>query len=133
MEKNRLEILIEKLDLNKTEFTLSIGKKRIQDLSKYFSGERRITKKLAETIIRVYPHVNYDWLRYGKGKMLMNSTAPAIEHHNKDDTEKELLKEEIKILRNRVELLEKENLHLKGNFINEVYKDNPGNKSTKVK
>ena len=107
----KIRKIIAYLDLSNTEFAESIGK-NINTLSQYINGRRKITKQLANTIIKAYPQISYDWLRFGRGEMLINSMVSEFQlNSNKEggiviDKEKEYLKKENEALKLKVEMLE---------------------------
>ena len=107
----RLEIFIDSLNISKNKFAESIGKKA-QNLNIYFNGSTEVGYKMMNLIKSIYPQLNIDWLKTGKGEPLINSMVSEFQlNSNKEggiviDREKELLKAELKLKDERIKLLE---------------------------
>ena len=72
---SRIKELIFKLELNQTSFAKSVGVSQ-NAIFNTVSGETTPRYKLLETILKVYPQVNRDWLLEGIGEMFNNAPAP---------------------------------------------------------
>ena len=107
----RLEIFIDSLNISKNKFAESIGKKA-QNLNIYFNGSTEVGYKMMNLIKSIYPQLNIDWLKTGKGEPLINSMVSEFTvNSNKEggsviDKEKEYLKKENEALKLKVEMLE---------------------------
>ena len=66
----RLEQVIKWTGLSTNAFATGIGLKRSENLYQIKRGNNRISKNLAELIVRKYGSVNRAWLLTGEGEML---------------------------------------------------------------
>lgn len=71
----RIKELIFKLELNQSSFAKSVGVSQ-NAIFNTVSGNTTPRYELLDTIIKVYPQLNRDWLLEGKGEMFNNATAP---------------------------------------------------------
>lgn len=69
----RLEQVIKWTGLSTNAFATGIGLKRSENLYQIKRGNNRISKNLAELIVRKYGSVNPAWLLTGDGEMLVGS------------------------------------------------------------
>ena len=121
----RLEIFIDSLNISKNKFAESIGKKA-QNLNIYFNGSTEVGYKMMNLIKSIYPQLNIDWLKTGKGEPLMNSMVSEFTvNSNKEggsviDKEKEYLRKENEALKLKVEMLEEALARERREFIYET-------------
>ena len=71
----RLEQVIKWTGLSTNAFATGIGLKRSENLYQIKRGNNRISKNLAELIVRKYGSVNRAWLLTGEGEMLDGATG----------------------------------------------------------
>lgn len=78
------EVIIKLLDyskLNVKQFSEKLGMQRAQAIYDIVSGKtKRISEKLANQIISVFPEINKVWLLTGEGEMLKDSSAVSSDH-----------------------------------------------------
>jgi phage repressor protein C with HTH and peptisase S24 domain len=108
----RLEILISKLGLSKSEFALKVGKLP-QNINSYTKGGRNVGKNFALDIKKSFPIVNSNWLLYGSGEIFIS------EYQNQ--SEKELINE-INYLKNELDTLNNK-YKIATNFIKKINKE----------
>lgn len=112
---DRLELLISLLRTSVPLFARSLGYSS-DSLYNIIKGKYRISPKLADKILEEYPEINPEWLKEGRGKMIIDESKvdplllealyPKIEEpgekYNKA-TEIELLKKENELLKKTTE------------------------------
>lgn len=70
----RLELIIQQMDMNVNSFAKEIGLKRAERLYQIKKGNYNISKNLTALITKRFPDINEAWLLTGDGEMLRNAT-----------------------------------------------------------
>lgn len=85
----RLEQVIKWTGLSTNAFATGIGLKRSENLYQIKRGNNRISKNLAEAIVRKYNTVNLAWLLTGEGEMLAGQADRQIGGPNGEEKERQ--------------------------------------------
>ncbi len=84
----RIEYLIQYLDLNAKSFSEAIGLKRPQAIYDVLNGKTKsITEQLAIKIISVFPEISKVWLLTGVGDSILSSVSVIPNHRFKSRTD----------------------------------------------
>lgn len=101
--------MIDALLENKSSFSKKLGIVS-QTLNNYLNGSRNITNLFLKKIESAYPNVNIEWLKHGKGEMLINKAPPFIATNNETVNETiatdNYLKKELELKDKIIELKE---------------------------
>lgn len=105
----RIKAVLDHTKLSRRALGISLGYSDGTVLFHIMNGRNNISTKLAQNITSKFPEINFKWLLYGEGEMLL----PKKHIDNNDlKTEVEYLKKQIEVLNTRIEQLEQE-LHKK--------------------
>ena len=106
----RLEILINNLNLNPRSFSIELGYSRADSIYAIFKRNSKISNSLLNKICNRFPQVNREWLMTGYGSMFtkqenedLTVTAKQVIDNLKENTES--LKNEIKDLKEQLKLI----------------------------
>lgn len=98
----RIKAILDYSKQSRRALGISLGYSDGTVLFHIMNGRNSISTKLANNITTVFPEINYKWLLYGEGEMLL------IEKKTDNSLKKEVefLKKQIKALDDRIEVLE---------------------------
>ena len=106
----RLEILINNLNLNPRSFSIELGYSRADSIYAIFKRNSKISNSLLNKICNRFPQINREWLMTGYGSMFtkqenedLTVTAKQVIDNLKENTES--LKNEIKDLKDQLKLI----------------------------
>ena len=100
--QKRIQAILDYTKQSRRALGISLGYSDGTVLFHIMNGRNSISTKLANNITTVFPEINYKWLLYGEGEMLLTEK----DTDNTLKTEVEFLKKHIKALDGRIELLE---------------------------
>lgn len=84
----------QRIVLSDGEFASEVGMGKSQ-LSEVLSGKRKVSEKYIRKMRTRFPELNEEWIRYGKGNMLCNSSS--AENHSVALTADEIKNNEISV------------------------------------
>ena len=106
----RLQSLINKLNLNTRSFSIELGYTRADSIYAIFKRNSKISNSLLNKICNRFPQVNREWLMTGFGSMFttqenddLTVTAKQVIDNLKENTES--LKNEIKVLKDELKFI----------------------------
>tara|TARA_R100001480_G_scaffold30699_1_gene41678 strand:+ start:123 stop:536 length:414 start_codon:yes stop_codon:yes gene_type:complete len=106
----RLQSLINKLNLNPRSFSIELGYTRADSIYAIFKRNSKISNSLLNKICNRFPQVNREWLMTGYGSMFttqenddLTVTAKQVIDNLKENTES--LKNEIKVLKDELKFI----------------------------
>lgn len=80
-DKEKIEAILEKFQLNLAEFSRNIDVKLDTIYSIFYEKTKGFSVEILKKIIKVYPEISPFWLITGEGDMIVNNTG-IIQHHN---------------------------------------------------
>lgn len=89
-DMERIAALLKHTRKSKNAFGISIGDKNGMRLTHIETGRNKISEKLANDIVDVYPEISYDWLLKGEGDMIVGNTREPEELSVTDPHELEI-------------------------------------------
>jgi len=100
----RLQSLINKLNLNPRSFSIELGYTRADSIYAIFKRNSKISNSLLNKICNRFPQVNREWLMTGFGSMFTTQenddlTVTAKQVIDKLENEVKYLKDELKFIR----------------------------------
>ncbi|CAL2108219.1 conserved hypothetical protein [Tenacibaculum sp. 190524A02b] len=73
-DKDRIQELLTHLKLSRNALGVAIGDKNGTRFNYIIKGRNGISENIAKKIVETFPEINYEWLKYGVGDMLLKTT-----------------------------------------------------------